>query len=297
MWNVHGVIVCLAFATSSCGLLLARPDSARISGTVTSADGQPVSHARVVLLDDERWVRADEFGRYQVRGLRPGVHTIAALAEECAVAVGSVRLDRASHVQVNLVLARWTAASFAARFDAVAEPAWTEGAATRVFTQERIRRSGTGNVLEFLAREAPDAAQVVSGQAGAGGMLRGRAATLRGESQQPLIIIDGVPLALPASPAAAARALRDIPLIDARRIEILRGAAASALYGSQGAAGAIRVTTAGAATSLVVVPAALCPAASRVRKKEGGSETKPPPQISDDPQSTSDSGSTAVPRD
>ena len=59
------------------------------------------------------------------------------------------------------------------------------------------------------------------------------AITLRGES--PLLVIDGVPY--------GNMTLRDIPADDIESIDFLKGASASALYGSRGGSGAIMVTT------------------------------------------------------
>lgn len=57
--------------------------------------------------------------------------------------------------------------------------------------------------------------------------------TLRGET--PLLVIDGVPY--------GNMTLRDIPADDIASIDFLKGASASALYGSRGGSGAIMVTT------------------------------------------------------
>lgn len=57
--------------------------------------------------------------------------------------------------------------------------------------------------------------------------------TMRGES--PLLVIDGVPY--------GNMTLRDIPADDIESINFLKGASASALYGSRGGSGAIMVTT------------------------------------------------------
>lgn len=57
--------------------------------------------------------------------------------------------------------------------------------------------------------------------------------TLRGE--KPLLVIDGVPY--------GNMTLRDIPADDIESIDFLKGASASALYGSRGGSGAIMVTT------------------------------------------------------
>src|SRR5699024_1117117 len=57
--------------------------------------------------------------------------------------------------------------------------------------------------------------------------------TLRGET--PLLVIDGVPYGNVS--------LRDIPADDIESIDFLKGATASALYGSRGGSGAIMVTT------------------------------------------------------
>ncbi len=73
-----------------------------------------------------------------------------------------------------------------------------------------------------------------SGQPGSELRLRLRGAVSFGGSQDPLIVIDGV---------ISRGTLADIAADDVERIEVLRGPSASAIYGSDGAAGVVLVYT------------------------------------------------------
>jgi TonB-dependent SusC/RagA subfamily outer membrane receptor len=92
-----------------------------------------------------------------------------------------------------------------------------------------------GNGLDLLRRVV--GAEVIrgSGEPGSGAAVRLRGSTSIGRARDPLVIVDGAPTSLGA--------LADIKAFDIARIEVLKGAAAAAEYGSQGQAGVILVTT------------------------------------------------------
>jgi len=121
-----------------------------------------------------------------------------------------------------------------------------------------IRRSGEGNIIQALAAKAPGVNVISSsGTPGASSkiILRG-SSNFTGENQ-PLIVIDGVPIDNTTSQPLAGdypynqdlsgvnesnRAL-DINPEDVESISILKGPAAAALYGERGGNGAIMITT------------------------------------------------------
>lgn len=121
-----------------------------------------------------------------------------------------------------------------------------------------MRKSGEGNVIQALAAKAPGVNVVGSGGTpGASSKI-----TLRGNSRfsgdnQPLIVIDGVPIDNGTNKAVAGdspfnsnlagvnesnRAI-DINPEDIESVSILKGPAAAALYGSRAGGGAIVYTT------------------------------------------------------
>jgi TonB-linked SusC/RagA family outer membrane protein len=112
------------------------------------------------------------------------------------------------------------------------------------FTVERIESSDipvpAANVSSLLTGKAPGVTvAAISGQPGGEPAIRLRGPTsvnADGRSQSPLIVVDGV---IQADGAA----LSDINTLDIESVEIVKGAAASSLYGSRAQAGVIQITT------------------------------------------------------
>lgn len=121
-----------------------------------------------------------------------------------------------------------------------------------------MRRSGEGNVIEALAAKATGVTIVGSGGTpGASSKVTLRGSTRFSGENQPLIVIDGVPVDNSTNAAAAGdlpfnpnlqgvnesnRAI-DINPDDIESVSILKGPAAAALYGSRAGNGAIIYTT------------------------------------------------------
>jgi len=114
-----------------------------------------------------------------------------------------------------------------------------------------ITRSGAANPVDALVGKA-SGIQVTrsSGSAGGGSRILVRGVTSMVGNNQPLIVIDGVrtnneTLTSQASTAgvAASNRLMDLNPDDIESINVLKGAAATALYGTAGATGVILITT------------------------------------------------------
>ena len=114
-----------------------------------------------------------------------------------------------------------------------------------------IQRSNEKNIIEALAGKAPNVEVVgQSGEPGASSFIRIRGPkTIRGTGQ-PLIVVDGTPIdnttntteSLLAGTASPNRA-SDLNPNDIANVEILKGAAASAIYGARAGQGVVLVTT------------------------------------------------------
>ncbi len=121
-----------------------------------------------------------------------------------------------------------------------------------------MRKSGEGNVIEALAAKAPGLNVIGSGGTpGASSKVTIRGANRFSGDNQPLIVIDGVPMDNSTNAVAAGdapfnpnlqgvnesnRAI-DINPDDIESVSILKGPAAAALYGSRAGNGAIVYTT------------------------------------------------------
>ena len=125
-----------------------------------------------------------------------------------------------------------------------------------------IVRSGEANVVAALAAKAPNVSVVSSsGDPGASAHIQIRGQTtisagsgISGADAQPLFIIDGVPIdnnisynnpnfaSVNSSAAPSNRAI-DINPNDIENVEVLKGAASGAIYGSRAGQGVIIITT------------------------------------------------------
>lgn len=116
-------------------------------------------------------------------------------------------------------------------------------------TAQELTTARTTNVTNALAAKVPGIRV-----SGTGGSFTGSSIIIRGyttftSSNQPLYVVDGIPIdnsgggtPLQNGPATSNRAI-DINQEDIESISVLKGAAATALYGSRAASGVILITT------------------------------------------------------
>lgn len=111
-----------------------------------------------------------------------------------------------------------------------------------------MERAPVGTFQEILQARTPGVSMLhSSGQVGMDGDLRIRGSTSVTQSNQPLVYIDGVRTstssdALGVGGQAPTR-MSDLDPSDIERIEIVKGAAATSLYGTQAASGVIQIFT------------------------------------------------------
>lgn len=118
---------------------------------------------------------------------------------------------------------------------------------------EEITRANESNVVAALAGKAPGV-QVTSssGDPGAGAYIQIRGAASVVGGTQPLFVVDGTPIDNSSNSVESATAGTAVPngMVavnpnDIERVEILKGGAATAIYGARGANGVVLITTKG----------------------------------------------------
>ncbi|MBI2403025.1 MAG: TonB-dependent receptor, partial [Gemmatimonadetes bacterium] len=215
---------------------------ASISGRVLSDLGEPAIGAVVYIAEMRLEAQVQSDGRYTLAV--PGERVLGQRVVVRARGIGfrpaltELALTPGAH-QVNFTLG---ADIF--RLEEVVVTGVTAGteAAKVPFTVARIDvsdlRVPAANPLSQLQGKVPGA-QILghSGRPGAAPavILRGpKSINAQGRSQEPLYIVDGV---------IVRGGLPDINPLDIESVEIVKGAAASSLYGSQAGAGVIQITT------------------------------------------------------
>jgi TonB-linked SusC/RagA family outer membrane protein len=223
-----------------------------VAGQVTAAEsGAALSGAQVRIAGTARQTVTDAGGRYRLTGVAPGSYTLT-------VSV----IGRAAGSRAVTVAAGETAT---ANFSLTASAVALEGVVVNAVTGQAQRRVEVGtnvgqiNVAEVEKGPITQASDLLqgrvtgvtlqgaSGTAGSGQRIRIRGANSLSLSNDPLLYIDGV---LAASSRGGITLggqdysrFNDINPEDIQNIEILKGPAASAIYGTAAANGVILVTT------------------------------------------------------
>lgn len=229
-----------------------------VVGRVSDASGAPVSNANVVIVGTTRGARTDDEGRFRIPSVVPGTHQIrvsrlgfAALTRPVTVAAGqdaTVDFQLApAAVQIDEVVVTATGA---------AERKREQGNDVGIIKPgEQVNLAAVQSLTQTLAARSPGLTITShSGTVGTSARIRIRGANSISLNNEPLLIVDGV--RVENDPDAALRngiggatggqtinRFDDINPEDIESIEILKGPAASALYGTAAANGVIQVTT------------------------------------------------------
>lgn len=236
-------------------LLQAQEQSVTISGRVISENGEALRAANVAIAELNLSVYVSPDGSYRlvVPGARAQGQQVALTARMIGRQSRSipVRLTPGANITQNFQLP----ADPLRLQEVVVTGAGTESLAERLGTArasvagEEVQRANTPNIVTALAGKVPNVlTNQGSGDAGSSTAIQIRGAKTLGTSQ-PVFIIDGVPVGNQTrggvlSGAPSPNRMADVNPEDIESIEILKGAAATSIYGaSAGSAGAILITT------------------------------------------------------
>ncbi|GAC1690214.1 MAG: hypothetical protein NVS9B3_08790 [Gemmatimonadaceae bacterium] len=257
-------VASLALATATAvgmafGPARAQEATGVVRGTVrSSATSAPIANVQVTVLNTRLGALTGEDGSFAINAVPSGAQRLRARILGYAPSEQSVTVQAGSTTTVDF--------SIAAAAVALDELVVTG-------TAGQARRREVGNAIGTIKfSEVPEAATDASallqgrvpgvsvsggsGNAGAGSSIRLRGNTSLALSNQPLIYVDGVrtrsdpyPKNVPAtgyegrSANVTSSPLNDINPDDIDRVEILKGAAATTLYGTEAAAGVIQIFT------------------------------------------------------
>src|SRR5690242_17864571 len=241
-----------------------------ITGTVSSDGGVPVAQAEVAIPAMGLGALSREDGRYAivVPGARVAGQTVTVVARrlgykaqtvQVALTAGGVTRDftlAANPLQLGEVVV--TGAGTTTEVEKL-------GNVRHAVSADLIERSNEWNAVEALAAKAPNVTVTASsGEPGAGSYI-----SIRGQrtvglpnsgSAQPLFVVDGIPIdntsfsttdfnptdgltAGSIEGTTQTNRASDINPNDIESVEILKGAAAAAIYGSRAGQGVVLITT------------------------------------------------------
>lgn len=253
----HCKSVLLQLALASLFLTLAaEPLRAQETGTirgsvVAEASSRPLAGAQVSIPGTGLGSLTNNAGEFLIVGVPAGTHTVrvqmlgfSSTEQEVTVAAGGTaaadfRLSETAIVLDELVV---TGTAGVTRKKEV-------GNAISAIGRAQIENQPVRNTQDIIAGRSPGVSVLAnSGQPGAGGTIRLRGTNSITQGNNPLIYVDGVRIYSEGGPAAWTSRQNTLPLndINARdieRVEIVKGAAATTLYGTEASGGVIQIFT------------------------------------------------------
>ncbi|MGH7575585.1 MAG: TonB-dependent receptor plug domain-containing protein, partial [Longimicrobiales bacterium] len=229
-----------------------------ITGTVTrTGTGQLLADVQISVGGTGIGMLTTGDGQFRLLDVPAGTHTISATLigygqEESEVEVtagDAVTVDfelQTTAVQLDGIVV--TGTGIAARRREL-------GNSIELITAEQIAASGAVNIDEVLRGRVPGmTVQGASGQVGAGSQILLRGLTSLNGRNRPLIYIDGIRMndrgayendgaGNGRTGGQGATVLNSINPLDIERIEVIKGAAAATLYGTEASAGVIQIVT------------------------------------------------------
>jgi len=229
----------------------ARGSGSAIEGTVRDvASGRPLPNAQVMIANTTLGAATNESGTYRIVNAPVGaavqvrVRLIGYGAQNKTVAVTLGQTTRAdfdlqqSALQLDQVVVTGTGAAVETK---------KLGNTVATINTDEIRNAPIQNPSEILAARSPGVSVLPSGgTTGAGSRIRIRGNASLSQSNNPVIYIDGVRADNGGSGAGAmvnSSRLDDIDPSSIERVEILKGAAAATLYGTEASNGVIQIFT------------------------------------------------------
>jgi len=233
----QGLLVLLIFSA-----LIVKAQTGSVSGKVLDETGLPLPGASVIVKGTTRSTSTDANGNFKLMGLTNGSITLSASF------IGYQTLDKPVTVSANATV-NFQLVPDAQRLNEVvvigygtAEKKNLTGSITTVNSKDF--QKGTITTPEQLIQGKVAGVNIInsSGAPGAGSQIRIRGGASLNASNDPLIVVDGVPF----SGNSIGNAPSPLSLINPNDIEtftVLKDANATAIYGSRASNGVILITT------------------------------------------------------
>ncbi|MBA2246307.1 MAG: TonB-dependent receptor [Gemmatimonadetes bacterium] len=226
----------------------------RITGQVVTAQtGEPVASAQVVVVGTNRGSLTDNRGNFIITNVAAGSHQVQVRSVGYRTATQTVQVAAGEAANVTFQLA-----ISAVALDEIVVTGQATGTARREIGTSiasvnvaDLDHAPVANFSQLLQARAPGV-NVLSGggKSGQGTRIVMRGAASITQRNEPLIYVDGVRIDNSSASGISTTTagvswsgLDDINPADIERIEIIRGASAATLYGTEAAAGVIQIFT------------------------------------------------------
>jgi TonB-linked SusC/RagA family outer membrane protein len=252
---ILSLVVCLL------GSLLVKAQNREITGKVTDSAGVPMAGASINVKGARGGTSAGGDGSFRIN-IPSGRKTL--IISAIGFDAQEVDVSSSSTVSVRMLATTKSLNEVVVTALGIRRERRELGTATQTVNADMLNKSGSGNALAELEGKASGLTVITStGDPGGGVYFRLRGVTSITGSNQPLMVVDGVPIDNsvnnydPTNAGALASGANadltggaqptnrgsDLNPDDIESINVLKGPAATALYGIQAASGAIIITT------------------------------------------------------
>jgi TonB-linked SusC/RagA family outer membrane protein len=221
-----------------------------ISGRVTDqATGQPVQAVQVQVVGTSQGALTNERGEFSIRGVRPGNATLRVLRIGYGDLSRAVAVAAGQTATVNFALPRVALTLTPIVATATGEQRRLEvpNQISQIDATKALESAQVNNVSDLLVAKAAGVQLLPGSGVGAASRIRIRGQASLSLNNDPIVIMDGVRINSSAqglgTGGAPASRFNDINPEDIETIDILKGPAASATYGTDAATGVIVITT------------------------------------------------------
>ena len=223
-----------------------------ISGQVSATDAPAIAGVQISVAGTMRTVTTDQQGRYTLTQVPTGTQRVRARRLGYAPVDTVITVTSGSTSTANFQMRTTVLELGAVVATATGQEQQTReiGSSIGVIATEDVPMAAVTNAADLLSGRVAGAVVLPSsGTTGAGSRVRIRGSNSMSLSNAPLIIVDGVRVESSESSldfgigGQAPSRLNDLNPEDIETIEVLKGPAAAALYGTAAANGVIQVTT------------------------------------------------------
>src|SRR5687768_15192970 len=246
----RGAAVCLVLMLCGLGAAHAQQQTGRITGRLTDATGnRPLAGVQVFIPPTGIGNITDPNGRFMLLNVPVGQGTLTAqlVGYRQADAVVTVRAGELATVNLTLTETAIALDEVVVTGAGVATQRRKLGNTIATIDATRVLTPAVSDVSQMLAAREPGVAVLPGGgYTGEGARIRIRGSSSLSQNNEPVIYVDGIRVDRSASsyaPQGNPSKLDDIPPDAIERIEILKGAAAATLYGTEASNGVIQIFT------------------------------------------------------
>ena len=242
MWRIGVVALFAALCVSEPALA----QTGRISGTVRSTDGGVIvaAEVEVVVAGPKKVTVTRDDGRFSI-SVDPGTYTVRAkrlgFAPDSAMRV--VVTDGGNET-VNLTLRPMAMQVLGVTVVGYGTQNIRDNTGSvKAITQKDFNPGRVVSAEQLIQSKVPGVQVIDNNEPGGGISIRIRGGTSVNASNEPLYVVDGVPLNIGGGLSSGRNPLNFLNPADIKEITVLKDASATAIYGSRGANGVLLITT------------------------------------------------------